>query len=227
MKTPEPSNAGTKPGPGYRNDTRSGVQVADAAGSISRIAIEVAEGAEPQTRLLDRRDETFQRDHGLNGRDNAQLDSIATFVEEIVSSVNESAASIEQVSGNTPTLASGIAEIAASTEETARSVESVSGTAQRMATSAEEVTGAMTEIASSVKSVSQDTESLTAAVNQTAVSMEEVARSIDSLAGNADDLSVVRGTDILVDQRNGGFHRGGVCDDGEPCIERREHFNLD
>ena len=135
-----------------------GAQVADTARSISRIALEVADGSELQSRLLDTASGHSNEMTASMGETTRQLESIASFVEEIVSSVNESAASIEQVGGNAANLATGITEIAASAEETARSIDSVTSTAQGMATSAEEVTGAMTEIAASVRNVSQDTD---------------------------------------------------------------------
>ena len=48
-----------------------------------------------------------------------QAASVATSTEELVSAVNEMAASIEQVSANTVSLASSISESAAAMQETA------------------------------------------------------------------------------------------------------------
>ena len=124
MKMHEPSNTGNGLSMEIDLTRDQGVKVADAAGSISRIALEVADGSESQTRLLDTAVGTSNEMSTSMGETTRKLESIATFVEEIVSSVNESAASIEQVSGNSSTLASGISEIAASAEETARSIDS-------------------------------------------------------------------------------------------------------
>jgi methyl-accepting chemotaxis protein len=137
MKMHEPSNTDTSLSMEIDLTRDQGVKVADAAGSISRIALEVADGSESQTRLLDTAVGTSNEMSASMGETTRKLESIATFVEEIVSSVNESAASIEQVSGNSTALQAF--QIAASAEETARSIDSVTSTTQSMAVSADEL----------------------------------------------------------------------------------------
>ena len=105
MKTLEPTNPRPDFSAAIELTRAQGVQVADTARSISRIALEVADGSELQSRLLDTASGHSNEMTASMGETTRQLESIASFVEEIVSSVNESAASIEQVGGNAANLA--------------------------------------------------------------------------------------------------------------------------
>ena len=102
MKTLEPTNPGPDFSAAIELTRAQGVQIADTARSISRIALEVADGSELQSRLLDTASGNSNEMTASMGETTRQLESIASFVEEIVSSVNESAASIEQGSRRLP-----------------------------------------------------------------------------------------------------------------------------
>jgi len=104
MNTREPSNP-RQDLSAYIELTRGqGVQVAEAARSVSRIAFEIADGSELQMRLLDTAASHSNEMTASMGESTRQMESIASFVEEIASSVNETAASTEQVGGMRPTL---------------------------------------------------------------------------------------------------------------------------
>ena len=119
-----------------------------------------------------------------------QAETVATATEELVSGVNEMAASIEQVSANTVSLA----------RRSPRASTSIAGDGgvdsepsprrpREMATAAEEVTTSINEMAASIRSVNRDAESLASSVEQTAASLTEMSASVRSVSGNADDLA--------------------------------------
>ena len=140
--------------------------------------------------------------------------------------MNEMAASVEQVTANTASLAASVAETAASAQETTASIRSVAATAEEMATASQQVAASITEMASSTKTVSRDTESLTASVNETA-------------RRHRGDVALDRGRrrqcrpisprpteeTTVVDQRDGGVDRGSRGDDREPGDGRRAELH--
>src|SRR5215213_755194 len=79
-------------------------QVVTAAGAISRITQEVADGADAQLRTTDRAAAAVSQMSASLKDTATQADSVAVSAEELLSSVNEMAASIEQVTINTTTL---------------------------------------------------------------------------------------------------------------------------
>src|SRR5678815_5133554 len=105
MKATDPQTTNTNLFAEIELTRNQGVQVGEAAETISRIAKEVAEGSESQTRILEAAASLSNEMTASMSESTRQLESIAAFVEEIVSSVNESAASVDQVNGNTSTLA--------------------------------------------------------------------------------------------------------------------------
>ena len=80
MKTLEPSNPRHDLSADIELTRDQGVQVADAARSISRIAVEVADGSELQARLLDTAANHSNEMTASMGESARQLDSIASFV---------------------------------------------------------------------------------------------------------------------------------------------------
>ena len=135
--------------------------------------------------------------------------------------MNEMAASIEQVTANTASLADvGRRDSGVGAGDDRRRFRAVAATAEEMATASQQVAASMTEMASSTKSVSRDTESLTAVGQRDG-------------RGHRGDVAVDRGRrrqrrrprrgdrgDDVVDQRDGGVDRGGRRDDREPGHRR-------
>src|SRR5687768_14126458 len=157
QKRTAPNGNGPKTGNGHAaaaKPPRKPVNI--SAQTIGRVADEVWQGAEAQTRSLDQALHVMQGMSASLRETAAQSEDVSTAAEEILSGMNEMSASIEEVASNTTKLASFIAQNAASARETSASIESVTNTTTTMATAAEEVTTSVNEMAASIKGVTRD-----------------------------------------------------------------------
>ena len=86
-------------------------------------------------------------------------------------------------------LTESVNETAASMEEVVRATESLAGNADDLNVSAEEASSSVNEMAASIEEVSVMTESLNSNVEAVSTAIEEIARSIQSVAQNAENIS--------------------------------------
>ena len=120
--------------------------ITDAVARIVRITDQVSQGAETQVRSLD------DALSGLNQMTTSlketasQAESISGSTDSLVSSINEVAASIEQVTANVTGLAGFIQQTATSIQQNNASIQDVAAITQQMSSSADQVTTSMVEM---------------------------------------------------------------------------------
>ena len=156
-------------------------QVAASAASIARSPTRSSDGADAQTARSTRRVAGVERDRRVAEGDRRRRPSRSPRpTEELVSSINEMAASIEQVSANTASLAGvGRADGARRSQETTASIQTRRRRRpQEMATAAQQVTTSIdADGAASIRAVSARHRVADARrSNETAAAIEEMSR---------------------------------------------------
>ena len=130
--------------------------ITDAVVRIVRVTDQVSQGAETQVRSLD------DALSGLNEMTTSlketasQAESISGSTDGLVSSINEVAASIEQVTANVTGLAGFIQQTATSIQQNNASIQDVAALTQQMSSSADQVATSMVEMTASVKATTAD-----------------------------------------------------------------------
>jgi methyl-accepting chemotaxis protein len=114
-----------------------------------------------------------------------QSGSVATSAEQLVNSITEMSASIEQVTVNVqePRPISAAHERLGDADHVA-SIQAAAATAQEMASNALQVSTSVVKSAAATKTISRDTEQLTSAVNETAAAIEEYV-TLESMVSRA------------------------------------------
>ena len=101
----------------------------------------------------------------------------------------EMAASVRSVTADTESLVSAVNETAASIEEITRSIQGVATSTEDLAVAAEQTSSSISETAASIEEVTAMTESLAAGVEQSGAATEQLARSVQSVAQNGQRIS--------------------------------------
>ena len=101
----------------------------------------------------------------------------------------EVSTSVKSVSRDTEDLVTSINQTASSVEQMSRSVQGVAGNAEDLTAAAEQTTSAMNEMAASIEGVAAMSESLASSVEETSTSIEQIARSIQSIAQSGQKIT--------------------------------------
>jgi len=165
------------------------VYLSAAAEDVTRANNVTLRGIESQSGLLGRA-LTDTRGVGESLVETAtQADGVSSAALQIASSVNELAASIEQVNANSNSVATAVVQTATSIEEINRSINSVAKSAGEMTSAAQALATSATETAASVRSITTDGENLANTVNEMAAAAEEMERTIEGVVANADEMA--------------------------------------
>ena len=99
------------------------------------------------------------------------------------------AAGTKTVTRDTEVLTSSVNETAAAIEEISRSIDSVAANATDLAAASEETSSSINEMAASIEEVGAMTESLATPVEQNSTAIEQMSRSVQSVAANGRAIS--------------------------------------
>ncbi|WML39357.1 methyl-accepting chemotaxis protein [Neobacillus sp. OS1-2] len=119
----------------------------------------------------------------------ASSQDLDTRMKKTNDSVSELVSSIQQVAGNTNMTSSSVDEISAAIEEMSVSVNLVAGNANLLSVSAEETSSAIQEMMASIEQVAGSAGTVGASVEQISAAIEEMSKSIKGVYESAENIN--------------------------------------